>query len=91
MTFEELQEAVFSDPVVLELYEELQRERELRNLLLDMKEKAGITSTELAKRMGISQPEVSRLERNAIRSSIARLEKYAQACGAKLNFFAQYS
>lgn len=65
-------------------YRETQREEALQELLTEMRERAGINSTQVAERMGISQLAVSRLERNVSKTSIFTLERYALACGAEL-------
>lgn len=74
----------FSNPEVLAAYKEAQREEELQDLLAAMRKKAGINSTQVAERMGISQPAVSRLERNISKASVFTLERYAAACGTQL-------
>lgn len=75
---------VLADPEVHALYLAEKKEEELHELLLNMKNKAGLNSTQVAERMGISQPAISKLERNAVRASIATLERYAIACGTSL-------
>lgn len=40
--------------------------------------------TEVAERMGITQPAVSKLEKNASKASVTTLERYAAACGASI-------
>lgn len=60
------------------------KEEELRELLYAMRNKAGLTSTQVAERMGITQPAVSKLERNVTKASFSTLERYAVACGATI-------
>lgn len=43
--------------------------------------KAGLTSAQVAERMGIKAPTISRMEKNASRMSIQTLVRYARACG----------
>lgn len=72
------------NPDVLAAYLAQQKEEELHDLLLQMRGKAGLNSTQVAQRMGISQPAVSKLERHAVKASISTLERYAAACGVTL-------
>ncbi|WP_083503322.1 helix-turn-helix domain-containing protein [Legionella londiniensis] len=46
-----------------------------------MRQKAGLTEEELAKRMGTQKSNVSRLEKGNSNPSWKTLEKYAHACG----------
>jgi len=82
--YSRLKAEALADPEVHALYMAEKREEELHELLLVMRNKAGLNSTQVAERMGISQPAVSKLERNAARASIATLERYAIACGTHL-------
>jgi len=80
----EVRAEILKDPVVAAAYEQEKRNYELQETLADMRAQAGLTSSQVAQRMGISQPSVSKLERNAFKASIATLERYAQACNAHL-------
>lgn len=62
-------------------YLEEKRAEELQELLLEIREHANLKSTQIAELMGISQPAISRLEKNVIKASISTLERYAAACG----------
>ena len=79
--FSEIKAKAFANPEVRKAYEEETQEEELRAVLIEMKSKSGLTSTEIAARMGVSQPAVSRLERNASNASLSTLQRYAAACG----------
>ncbi|GFN45947.1 MULTISPECIES: helix-turn-helix domain-containing protein [Candidatus Regiella] len=76
---------LLSDPLSLLAYEEAHREAELALMLQNIREKAGITRTEIALRMGVTPPVVTRIEQNVIKASIHTLERYASACGSKLD------
>ncbi|RRO04363.1 helix-turn-helix domain-containing protein [Pectobacterium aquaticum] len=84
ISFSEVKAKVLSNPEVKKAYEDETQEEALRAVLIEMKSKSGLTSTEIAARMGVSQPAVSRLERNVSSASISTLQRYAAACGMQL-------
>ena len=51
----------------------------LRETLATWRKEAGLTSAQVAERMGIKAPTISRMEKNA--SRIQTLVRYARACG----------
>ena len=51
--------------------------------LKEWKQRAGLTSSEIAKLMNVSQPVVSRLEKNANKATIKSLKRYATVCKIK--------
>ncbi|MEN4600749.1 helix-turn-helix transcriptional regulator [Pantoea agglomerans] len=84
VSFAELKNKAFQNPDVLAAYRLERREEELQGLLAEMKGRAGLNSKQVAERMGISQPAVSKLEKNAIKASLSTLERYAAACGTSI-------
>ncbi|WP_219952003.1 helix-turn-helix domain-containing protein [Dickeya zeae] len=84
INFSEVKAKALSHPEVKKAYEDETQEEALRAVLIEMKSKSGLTSTEIAARMGVSQPAVSRLERNVSSASISTLQRYAAACGMRL-------
>ena len=52
------------------------------------REKSGLTQSQIARRMGTTQSSVSRMATG--RTSIASLERYFEACGAKLKIAATF-
>ncbi|MBA0160545.1 helix-turn-helix domain-containing protein [Pectobacterium versatile] len=84
ISFSEVKEKAISNHEVKKAYEDETQEEALRAVLIEMKSKSGLTSTEIAARMGVSQPAVSRLERNVSSASISTLQRYAAACGMQL-------
>lgn len=82
--FSDIKAKALANPEVKKAYEEETQEEELRAVLVAMKSKSGLTSTEIAARMGVSQPAVSRLERNASSASLSTLQRYATACGMRI-------
>lgn len=86
IAYKTLKAELLSDPAVNEAYQAEKRVDELQELLQQMRNKAGLNSSQVAERMGISQPAVSKLERNASRASVNSLQRYADACGVNLTF-----
>ncbi|MBP2845081.1 helix-turn-helix domain-containing protein [Dickeya oryzae] len=84
INFSEVKAKALSHPEVKKAYEDETQEEALRAVLIEMKSRSGLTSTEIAARMGVSQPAVSRLERNVSSASISTLQRYAAACGMRL-------
>lgn len=84
VSFAELKNKAFQNPDVLAAYRLERREEELQGLLAEMKGRAGLNSKQVAERMGISQPAVSKLEKNAIKASLSTIERYAAACGTSI-------
>lgn len=82
--FSAVKTKALANPEVNKAYEEESQEEELRAVLIEMKSKSGLTSTEIAVRMGVSQPAVSRLERNVANASFSTLQRYAAACGMRI-------
>lgn len=62
---------------------EIEQELLLANRLTALREGAGLSQRELAKRLGISQPRVAAIERSH-NVTIEVLEQYVEALGAKL-------
>lgn len=82
------EEAGKRDPAFREAYDGMADEFAALAELLRARQRAGLTQTELAERMGVSQPVVARIE-GSIGSrkhapSLATLRKYADACGQRL-------
>lgn len=82
--YSEVKARALQNPEVMEAYLLEKKEDELQELLADLRRKAGLNSTQVAERMGITQPAVSKLEKNAIKASVSTLERYAAACGASI-------
>jgi predicted transcriptional regulator len=82
--FSEVKAKALQNPDVMAAYLAEKKEEELQELLADMRRRAGINSTQVAERMGITQPAVSKLEKNASKASVSTLERYAAACGASI-------
>ncbi len=80
-THPEVHEEMMSDREYRAAYESEERKERLQALLVEWKEHAGLTSAQVAERMGIKPPTVSRMEKNITSASVDTLARYAKACG----------
>ena len=88
--FNEVKEKLLNTPEAIKGYEEAEKELEMVEMLYEMRERAGLTKSALAERMGLRPSAISRLESNPLGASMKTLSKYAQACGATININAVY-
>ncbi|WP_350306263.1 helix-turn-helix domain-containing protein [Photorhabdus viridis] len=80
----EVRAQALSSPGAQAAYEAAKQEEELYELIQSMKNRAGINSSQLAERLGITPPAVAKVEKNPMKASVATLERYAAACGVNL-------
>ncbi|MGJ3290153.1 helix-turn-helix domain-containing protein [Klebsiella michiganensis] len=88
--FSQVKERLLNTPEAIRGYQEADKELALVEMLYNMRERAGLSKSALAERMGISPSAISRLEGNPLGASMKTLSKYAQACGADINIQAIY-
>ncbi|MCW9715006.1 helix-turn-helix domain-containing protein [Avibacterium volantium] len=84
ISYKTVKEKLLQDEETKALYIQERKIEELQLLLKSLRQQAGLTVSQVAERMGVSQPAVSKLEKNASRASVMTLQRYAQACGAEL-------
>jgi DNA-binding XRE family transcriptional regulator len=76
------------DPEFRAAYDALDDEFAALDELLKARKAAGLTQTQIAKRMGVSQPVLARIEgslgNRKSSPTLATLRRYAEACGKKL-------
>ena len=65
-------------------YHALQSEFQLAQTFIEARTRAGLSQTQLAKRMKTSQSYVARIESGKVRPSTAALERLAAATGSRL-------
>jgi predicted transcriptional regulator len=65
-------------------YEALEDEFAVARAVIAARSRAGLTQTELARKMGTTQPVVARMESGRIQPSLRTLQRLAQATGSKL-------
>jgi transcriptional regulator with XRE-family HTH domain len=72
------------EPKYRKAYEALNEEFLLASAVIDVRNRAGLTQQELARKMGTTQPVVARLESGRSRPSMRTLERLADATGSRL-------
>lgn len=86
-TLDQIHDNAMQDPEYREAYEAEEARERLQETLYGWRSKAGLTSAQVAERMGVKPPTVSRMEKNATKMSYETLMRYAHACG--VNFTLQ--
>ena len=80
--FDEYWERKMADPHFREVYEEEAAKKELWLQLVEARQSAGLTQQELAKRLGVSQAQVSRIEKRGYDTyTLTTLRRYVTALG----------
>jgi transcriptional regulator with XRE-family HTH domain len=72
------------DPDYKTAYDALGEEFDLAKALIAARTRAGLSQTQLARRMKTSQSYVARIEGGKVRPSTDALERFAQATGTRL-------
>ena len=72
------------EPKYKKAYDSLEEEFVLASAVMDVRNRAGLTQEELARKMGTTQPVVARLESGRTRPSMRTLERLAEATGSRL-------
>ena len=80
----ELHERWMRDPEYREVHAALEEEFSLARAVIAARKRAGLTQAELARRMGTTQPAVTRMESGRIQPSLRTLRRLAEATGSKL-------
>ncbi len=65
-------------------YEALEEEFALASAVMEVRNRAGLTQEDLARKMGTTQPVIARLESGRVRPSMRTLERLAEATGSRL-------
>ena len=80
----ETKEAIAADPVLSVKMQGVWEEAEIALRLAKARKDCGLTQADLAARMGRTQPQIARMEREGYLGSIRSLAQFAAACGKKL-------
>ena len=82
--FDDFLNEQLNDAEIRTEYEALQPEHALIQAMIDTGQESGITQKELAKRTGIAQGDISKLERGNVNPSIRTLQRLAKGMGKVL-------
>ncbi|KAA5937569.1 helix-turn-helix transcriptional regulator [Pantoea sp. Bo_2] len=82
-THKEIHAEMMRDDKYRAAYEAEERKERLQALLLEWRKHAGLTSAQVAERMGVKPPTVSRMEKNITSASVDTVARYAKACGVE--------
>jgi len=81
-SYQRWQAELAADPESQAVYDEEAAKKELWLQLVDARQESGLTQAELAKRLGVSQAQVARLEKRGYDAyTLASLRRYVQALG----------
>ncbi len=80
----EMHKKWMKEPKYKKAYDALEEEFVLASAVMDVRNRAGLTQEELARKMGTTQPVVARLESGRSRPSMRTLERLADATGSRL-------
>ena len=81
--YKQMREDILSDPVRRARYDEELAKSELWLQLVEARQAAGLTQAELARRLGVSQAQVARLEKRGYDAyTLNSLRRYVEALGS---------
>ncbi len=81
---QKLSQELMQDPEFKREYDSLQPEMDIKRAILKARINAGLTQQELSAKSGISQADISRLEKGTRNPSIALLNRLAEALDSTL-------
>mgnify|MGYP002622933249 FL=1 len=82
---QELTNELMQDPEFVKEYEAIQPEVNITRAILDARINAGMTQMELSQKSGISQADISRLEKGTRNPSLNLLKRLAEAMDSTLS------
>ena len=82
--FDEFKEELLSDPSTKKEYDALGPEYDIIQAMIDARVKQNITQKELSERTGITQADISRIERGTRNPSLAMMKRIAAGLGMQL-------
>lgn len=82
--FEHHEKKMATNPEYCLAYDELKQEFHIANALIKARTDAGLTQTDVAVRLGITQPAVARIE-SGKNVSLKTLQRYANAIGHEIH------
>lgn len=74
-----------TDPAVKAEYDALEPEFAVMRAIIDARIESGLTQKQLSEKTGISQADISRIERGTANPSVKTLQRIAEALGRKVS------
>lgn len=84
-SFSQIKNRLLKNPEIRKAYEDLGPEFELARMLIERREKKGLTQTDLAKKVGTKQSAIARLESGSYNPTVVFLGKVAKALDTNLS------
>lgn len=84
MLYSDYKKECLKDPKFARAYEETKQEMDVTVAVLDAREQQNLTQEELARRSGVQQSDISKIENGTRNPSIKVLRKIARGLGMKL-------
>ena len=81
--FEALKKKMLADPAVRKAYDKLAPEYAIARELIKARSRAGLTQSDVAKRMGTTQSVIARMESGSKLPSMNSLVRYAKVTGSR--------
>ena len=83
IAYEALHAELMKDPEFRAAYAAEVRRDKMQEILTTWRNHAGLTSGQVAERMGVNPSTVSRMEKNVTKASVETILRYADACGVE--------
>ncbi len=83
-TFEDYKKQQMQDPELVREYEAIQPEMDVIRAIVNARTSQNLTQNELAKRTGINQADISKLENGTRNPSVNLLKRLAEGMGMRL-------
>ena len=83
-TYNEFKQKMLLNPEVRKEYDALEEEFDIIQALINARKKQNITQQELSERTGITQADISRIEKGFRNPSLAMVKRLAQGLGMRL-------
>lgn len=82
--FKEFKKQMLSNPEIREEYDALEAEFDIIQALIDARKKQNITQKELSERTGITQADISRIEKGTRNPSLEMVKRLCRGLGMRL-------
>jgi len=82
--FKEFKKQMLSNPEIREEYDALEAEFDIIQALIDARKKQNLTQKELSERTGITQADISRIEKGTRNPSLEMVKRLCRGLGMRL-------